>query len=85
MKKRKTLKELTVGEVIELLKKSPKKLRKTPHTRIGLIAWLFILYTKAFTACDRKARERAGDYLEWLRNNGSDDEKILLTGLHVAG
>lgn len=83
MKNWKTLEKLTAEETIELLKKPPKELRKTPHARVGLIAWLYILYTKAFVSCDHKTQAQAEDFLVFLLYNGNREEKMLINAFHV--
>jgi hypothetical protein len=77
---RKPINQLAVEETIEFLKKS--SLGETPYTRGGLIARLAVLYVKAFAACDEATKIAAEDYLEFLLNKGSVEDKMLVAALY---
>lgn len=71
MKPIKPISDLTVEEMIALLKQSPEQLIKTAYTRDDLIVHLAVLYGAT-------GNTEAKNFLEFLLREGSDEDKRLV-------
>ena len=80
----KIISALSVDETIALLKQSPEQLQKTSYTRGGLIIHLVSTsYKTSFTLHDQADHKKAKDFLAFLLQEGSEEDKRTVALVYV--